>query len=255
MQNVDVVAAEDTRNFRELMSALQIKVKRVVAYHDHNEDSSSEGLIALLKDGQSIALVSDAGTPGVADPGYSILNKCFEQMIPIEPLPGASSLVTALSVCPLGGSAHTFYAFAPSKQTERKHLFQKALATGTRSVFFESPHRVVEHLQDALAVFGNIQVFIAREISKKFQEYRLADINSTLQHFIQDTPRGEFVIIYPEQQMTTLSTAKVEDTIRHELSKGRSSKEILEILKGQSSLSRSESYDLIQKIKEETKKT
>lgn len=254
LQNVDVVAAEDTRTFRELTSALQIEVKRVIAYHDHNEDNSAEGLISLLLEGKSVALVSDAGTPGIADPGYSILNKCFEKKIVIEPLPGASSLVTALSACPLGGTSHTFYGFAPSKQSERKSLFQKTQNLGTRSVFFESPHRVLEHLQDAFEIFGNIKVFVAREISKKFQEYLFDDLQTLQQHFTHKAPRGEFVIIYPELKVEGLSLPNVETLIQTELSKGRSSKEILEILKGQSSLSRTESYDLIQKIKKDAQK-
>ncbi len=254
LKAVDIVAAEDTRNFRELTSALQINVKKVIAYHDHNEDNSASGLLKLLEEGNSIALVSDAGTPGIADPGYSILNLCYQKNITVEPLPGASSLVTALSACPLGGTTHTFFGFAPSKQTDRKHVLQKAKAIGTRSVFFESPHRVIEHLNDAVELYGNIEIFIAREISKKFQEYLHKDLKTLLEHFTQHSPRGEFVIIYPELEATGLSTSNVEDLIRQELSKGRSSKEILDILKGQSSLSRSENYDLIQKLKEESKK-
>ncbi len=255
LKSVDIVAAEDTRNFRELTTALQIEVKKVITYHDHNEDNSASGLLKLLEEGLSIALVSDAGTPGIADPGYSILNLCYKKQIRIEPLPGASSLVTALSACPLGGTTHTFFGFAHSKQTERKHQLQKAKLLGTRSVFFESPHRIIEHLKDSLELFGNIEIFIAREISKKFQEYLYKDIEFLISHFEQNPPRGEFVVVYPEQIVVELNASGIEDIIRKELAKGRSSKEILEILKGQSSLSRSESYDLIQKIKEDSKKS
>ncbi len=255
LKTVDVIAAEDTRTFRELSSALNIETKKVISYHDHNEDNSADGLIQMLLQGQSIALVSDAGSPGIADPGYSIVKKCFEKQITIEPLPGPSSLAAALSACPLGGATHTFYGFAPSKNNDRQALFFKIQSSGTRSVFFESPHRIMAHLEDAKSILGNIEIFIAREISKKFQEYLYHDLNTMILHFTDHPPRGEFVVIYPELHKSPLNPTNVEDLIRTELSKGRSSKEILEIIKGQSSLSRSESYDLIQKIKEESKKT
>jgi 16S rRNA (cytidine1402-2'-O)-methyltransferase len=251
---VDAIAAEDTRTFKEFSSALKLNVTRVLAYHDHNEEGSAEGLLSLLKQGQSIALVSDAGTPGIADPGYALLKKAFENQITVEPLPGASSLTTALSACPIGGATHAFFGFAPSKASERKAVFQSLKNFSTRSVFFESPHRFCEHVEDAREVFGNVKIFVAREISKKFQEYLYTDIDQIIAHFKTSPPKGEFVIVYPPVQGESISQDDIEKIIRNELAKGRSSKEILEILKGQSSLSRSEAYDLIQKLKEDSKK-
>lgn len=249
LEAVDVIAAEDTRTCKELLNQLQIKFKRLIAYHNHNEHDSSNGIIKLLEEGQSIALVSDAGTPSISDPGHDLLNKCFEKQIPVYPIAGASSLTAALSVCPIGGVEHFFGGFLSSKTTERKKQLQSYRNIPAKLVFFESPHRVLEHLNDALEIFGDIPTFIGREMTKKFEEYTLHPLTELIRHFKEIEPRGEFVIVYSHRPIETKDVEVLKAEIKILLDQGMKTKDIQAQLKSESHLTRQELFDLIQSVK------
>ena len=141
LSKVDVVAAEDTRTFQLFASQLDIATTKVVAYHEHNEHASSEGLIKLLEDGMKIALVSDAGTPNISDPGRLLVSRALKANITVTAIPGPSALALALSLCPIGGNSHFFGAFPPVKTKGRRELFKQIQGVSERLVFFEAPHR------------------------------------------------------------------------------------------------------------------
>lgn len=249
----DYIAAEDTRTFKEIALQLKIQPKNVIAYHEHNEKGSSQELIRFLQNGKTIAVVSDAGTPNVSDPGFHILNLCFENDIPVVGLPGPSSLTYALSVCPIGGKSHYFGGFAPSHSTERIQEFKTKCTVADRIVYFESPHRLVEHLQDAKEFFkGNC--LILRELTKTYEEILYKTIPELIQHFQDKKPQGEFVIIYPGQEHASLSLEDLRKELTDLVRENLKPSDILKKVQDLTELTRREIYDLITEIKHGLKK-
>lgn len=247
--SADVIACEDTRVSGELMSSLGGKTPRLLSHHEHNESASATGLIELINQGQRIALISDAGTPLLSDPGHHLVRQAFAHGITPRCIPGASSLAATLSVCPIGGSTHFFGGFPPSQRGNRKRVFERVQGCADRLVFFESPHRLVEHLEDAQTVFGDTDVFVARELTKPHEELLFKSLNEMLLHFQQTQPRGEFVIVYKSPEPEPLSADHVERHIRKLVEQGKRDQEIVDELRETSGLKRKEIYDLIQRIK------
>lgn len=248
LNSADIVACEDTRVFEDLVRRASLTPKKVISYHDHNEAEMVPILIQSLESGQTVALVSDAGTPGVSDPGFRILQSCYERGLPVQALPGPSSVTSALSICPIGGNTFAFLGFAPQKEGERKAALESLRRLRMRAIFFESPHRIRDHLATAQELYPSSKIFLAREISKTYEE-SLFDTPPRLLELIQgEHERGEFVVIYPTFDQN-LSPSELEERIQDHLSTGRRAKEILEILGEQSGLTRSDLYDLIHKIK------
>jgi 16S rRNA (cytidine1402-2'-O)-methyltransferase len=248
LESVAVVACEDTRVFEDLARRAGFKFQSCVSYHDHNEKDISEKLIARLKSGQDVALVSDAGTPGISDPGFNILKCCYEEAIQVISNPGPSSVTSALSVCPIGGTEFAFMGFAPSRDQERLQKLEGLSALGMRAVFFESPHRIREHLLTANTVFPNEKIFVAREMTKTYEEYQFDTPAQLLEKIKGENERGEFVIVYPALSRT-LSPTELEKRIAELLKSNRRTKEILEILATQTKMPRSDLYDLILEVK------
>lgn len=249
---VDIIAAEDTRVFQDLANRLQIKPKHIVSHYDHNEEPSAQELIKQLKAGKSIALVSDAGTPSINDPGYHLLHLAQSENIPVIPIPGPSSVITALSVSPLGGGNFVFMGYASAKTSERREQLAKLKNFNMTAVFFETPHRLREHLEDALDIHANPLVFVAREMTKTHEELRLARVSDHLEHFRE--PRGEFVLVYPAFEKEGIPLDEIKTEIKRFLDQGLTSKDILESLKTRARLARQDLYDLIQEIKSKTTK-
>jgi 16S rRNA (cytidine1402-2'-O)-methyltransferase len=197
LQQVDVIAAEDTRHTGNLLSHLAIK-KRQIALHDHNEVEATKGLLGLLRNGQSIALVSDAGTPLVSDPGFRLVQSAHNAGITVTPVPGASAAIAAMSVAGLPSDRFAFEGFLPSKRESRLSKLKGLCADSRTLVFFESVHRIKDALHDMADVFGaSRQAFIGREISKLHEQC----VNATLQDLSgmldagEIVARGEFVVI------------------------------------------------------------
>ncbi len=193
--SVDIVAAEDTRHTRKLLTHHGLSC-RLVSYHDHNKMTQAPRLVEALQEGRSIALVSDAGTPGISDPGYNLIKAALEQAIPVVPIPGATAAMAALSVAGLPTDRFVFEGFLPVKSGRRQQRLQ-ALRTEPRTIIlYESPHRIVKLLGELVECFGaEHPVVIARELTKHFEEIlrgTMATVLDTLQH---RTIRGEFTLI------------------------------------------------------------
>ena len=197
LQQVDVIAAEDTRHTGRLLSHFAIK-KRQVALHDHNEAEAVEGLIELLLRGQSIALVSDAGTPLVSDPGYRLVQSAHIAGITVTPIPGPSAAIAAMSAAGLPSDRFAFEGFLPSKRESRVSKLKALRAESRTLVFFESVHRIKDVLHDMADAFGaRREAFIGREISKLHEQCvnaRLEDLCSMLDAG-EIVARGEFVVV------------------------------------------------------------
>lgn len=194
LKAVDLIAAEDTRHTRILLDAYQIKTP-TTSYFEYNKVRKTDYLLKVLKEGRSVALVSDAGTPGISDPGYKIIRSCIDNGIPIVPIPGPCAFLTALSVSGKPTDKFTFEGFLSNKSARRKRQLAKLRDGGRTVVLYESPHRILGLLGDILEVYGDIEVALTREITKKFEETRREKAAALLKHFQTNRPRGEFTVI------------------------------------------------------------
>lgn len=255
LSEVDCVAAEDTRILKNLAQHHRLNLKQVVAHHNHNEKESLTGLVSLLKSGKSVALVSDAGTPNISDPGHRLTKACYEEGIKILPVPGASALTSALSVCPIGGADHYFCAFLPSKESDRIKKIQsfKALSEiSSRAVFFESPHRLRQCLKNILETLGDIGCFIAREITKPYESYYYGPVSNFKQILPDSELKGEFVVCIDLSEIQNQTVKPdIESEIKQRLDQGMKTKEVQKQLQKISGLASKELYSLIEKIKKD----
>lgn len=195
LKEVDLIAAEDTRQTRKLLSSLDIHT-RLISYNKEREQSRSVELLARLKNGENLALVSDAGTPALSDPGSILVKLVVAAGIPLVPIPGPSALATAVSVAGLSGSGFVFLGFLPGKAGERKRLLQSLAAGELPVIFYESPHRLLKSLADCLEIFGDREVFVGRELTKMYEELLHRRLSEVLADFAgRREIRGELVVI------------------------------------------------------------
>ena len=194
LKEVNLIAAEDTRHTRRLLAHYEIGTP-TTSYFEGNQIQKGEKLVARLKAGESIALVSDAGTPTISDPGYRLLIQCIEADIPIIPIPGPSACIAAASVAGLPLHNFTFEGFLSPKSGRRKRQLTELREERRTLIFYESPHRIIVFLQDVLEIFGDRQVSVARELTKKFEEVFRGKVTGAIEKFQETSPRGEFTVI------------------------------------------------------------
>ncbi len=194
LNTVDVILAEDTRTSGKLLQHYGITTT-MQSYHMHNEHKISDGILARIEAGETMALITDAGSPGISDPGYLITRKAIEKGIKVEALPGATAFVPALTVSGLPSDKFVFEGFLPVKKGRKKRL--EFLKEETRSIiFYESPHKLPRTLLDFKEYYGeNSQVSISREISKMYEQHVRGTVADAIAHFEIHKPKGEFVII------------------------------------------------------------
>ena len=197
LDSIDIVFAEDTRHSKKLLKHLNI-VKPIRAFHEHNEREKTKVCINELHSGKSIALISDAGTPLISDPGFYLVAQAKQEGLRVIPIPGASALITALSVSGLASDSFTFLGFLPSKQTARIKLLKTLLYQTKTSIFYESPKRILATLTDMHAIFGSSrEVCLAKELTKVFETIQTDSIPNLINYLVADdnNQRGEFVIL------------------------------------------------------------
>lgn len=191
---VDLIAAEDTRHTKILLDKYGITTP-TTSYFEYNKVRKTEYLLKILKEGKSVALVSDAGTPGISDPGYKVIRTCLDNSIPVIPIPGPAGFLTALSISGKPTDKFTFEGFLSNKSQRRKNQLKKLLDEGRTAVIYESPHRILKLLEDILEVYGDVEIVLARELTKKFEELRREKVSGCLAHFRASGPKGEFIVI------------------------------------------------------------
>jgi 16S rRNA (cytidine1402-2'-O)-methyltransferase len=194
LKSVDVIACEDTRHTKILLSHYRINTP-TTSFFQHNRFTKGEYLLGLLKSGKNIALVSDAGTPGILDPGYNLINLAIQNNLEMTFIPGAVALVNALVLS--GKPAHEFYfaGFLPNRSGARKNQLEKLKQLGCTLVFYESCHRILASLEDINTVYGDKEITVARELTKKFEEVLRASPLIIQEKLSKNKPRGEFVIV------------------------------------------------------------
>ena len=194
LKSVDLIACEDTRHTKILLDNYAIKIP-TTSFFQHNRIVKAEYLLELLKQGKNVALVSDAGTPGILDPGYNLINKAIENNIETTVIPGPTALVNALVLS--GKPAHEFFfaGFLPNRSGARKNKLKELSNLKCTIIFYESCHRIVATLKDTEEAFAGKEVVVARELTKKFEEIKRGTSQELAEYFQNNQPRGEFVVI------------------------------------------------------------
>lgn len=187
----DYILCEDTRHSRVLLEQYQID-KPLKSFHQFNEKEMEEKVTLDLKNGKEIALISDAGTPGICDPGEALVKRCYAENLPFTAIPGPSAWIIALALCPFDKDHVQFIGFIPKKEEERKRLLASTLTSPATTIFYESPHRLVDSLQ---ALQPTRKVCIMRELTKKFEEHRLGAASEIAAYYEKNSPKGEIVVI------------------------------------------------------------
>lgn len=194
LKTVDLVACEDTRKTLQLLNHFEIS-KPVTSYYEHNKMTKGDVIIQQLKDGKNIALVSDAGMPGISDPGYDLVQQCLAEEIPFTVLPGAVAAITGLVLSGLPTDRFAFEGFIPRQKKERLQYFQNLAQEERTMIFYESPHRLEDTLETMAEVFPDRTMAAARELTKKFEEIVRGTPSEVLAHFEAEGIRGEFVLL------------------------------------------------------------
>ena len=207
LRAADVIAAEDTRHTRGLLAHYDIHTP-MTSYHEHNKEEKGAELIARMRAGETVVCVSDAGLPGIADPGGDLARRAIAEGIPVTPLPGANAALSALICAGLPLEGFTFVGFLPRKEKKRRELLARIAAYPETLIFYEAPHRLRETLAALAAAFGaERQACAARELTKKFEELRRMTLGDLLAHYRENEPRGEFVLIVAGADESTASVA------------------------------------------------
>lgn len=194
LKNVDLIASEDTRNTKKLLNYFEID-KPQESFHEHNASVKIPGMIEKLHDGLSIAQVSDAGLPSISDPGHDLVKVAIEENIPVVALPGASAGITALIASGISPQPHIFYGFLPRKKNQQIAFFQEKMNYPESQIFYESPFRVADTLENMLEVYGDRQINLVRELTKIYEEYRRGTILEVLASIEEFPIKGECLII------------------------------------------------------------
>jgi 16S rRNA (cytidine1402-2'-O)-methyltransferase len=191
---VSLIAAEDTRHTQKLLTHFSI-AKPLTSYHDHNKEQKAEVLVARLKEGGDVALVSDAGTPGISDPGYYIINRAIEEGIRVVPIPGATAALAALSVSGLPTDSFVFEGFMPPKKGRRVAKLKRLADEPRTVILYEAPHRIHETLDDMRDVLGNRRIVLARELTKIHEELLRGKIGDIIEKLTGRTVKGEITLV------------------------------------------------------------
>lgn len=194
LAEVDLIAAEDTRHTQGLLARFSIQ-RPLVSYHDHNKERRTPDLVGKLRDGASVAIVSDAGSPGISDPAFTLVRAAVDAGVPVVPIPGASSALCALEVSGLPTDRFAFEGFLPRRAARRRARIEELRRDPRTLIFFESPHRLRESLRDLAEAWGERPASISRELTKKFEETRRGTLRSLLEWAESTPPRGEFVLV------------------------------------------------------------
>lgn len=218
LKSADMAAAEDTRQTLKLLNRYDIQVP-LMSYHKYNIRHKTDEIIAMVESGKTIAVVSDAGSPGISDPGEELVRVAIQKGIRVVSLPGPTAFVPALTASGLTTKRFCFDGFLPRKKSERIKRLKDLQGEERTMVFYEAPHRLVSALEDMLNIFGNRKICVARELTKKFEEYYRGDIESAISKFKLTEPRGEFTLVVEGCSQETVNGYNCENLNEQEITK------------------------------------
>ena len=248
LKEVDIIAAEDTRRSLKLLNYLEIS-KPMISYHRHNEDTKTEELIKILKEGKNIGLITDAGTPGISDPGEEIVKEAIKKNIEVISIPGACALINALISSGLSTKEFSFYGFLPLNKKLRKDKFSDILNQNKTIIFYEAPHRLIKTLKELFDVFGDIEIVIAKEITKIHEEYIRGNISKILKDFENKEIKGEYIILFEwhgksnqEKEVEYLNSMSLEEQYKYYEGLKLSKKEIIKQIAKNNKVNKNDIY-------------
>lgn len=256
LKNVDIIAAEDTRQTLKLLNHFEIK-KSLMSYHKHNEQAKGNEIINKLKEGKNIAIVTDAGTPGISDPGAVVVRNCIDENIEFEVLPGATAITTALVYSGLDTTKFLFRGFIPRETKDRKVLLSEIKDSKETLIFYESPHRILSTLTFLRENLGNRQIALCRELTKLYEEIKRGSLEEVIEELKDTNIKGEFVIVL--QGLTDEEIEKnikmkwegisIKEHIELLISEGNSKKDAIKMVAKERNLPKNEVYKYSTEIK------
>ncbi|MDD7795721.1 16S rRNA (cytidine(1402)-2'-O)-methyltransferase [Clostridium sp. 'White wine YQ'] len=249
LELVDTIAAEDTRQTIKLLNHYNIK-KNLISYHQHNEMGKSDEIIKRISMGENIALVSDAGSPGISDPGSVIIRKCIEEGVEFEVLPGATAIITALVASGLDTTKFSFRGFLPRETKDRRELVEEIKEYRDTLIFYEAPHRLLETLKFLRESFGNREISACKELTKLHETFVRGKLEDVIEYFSSNNIKGEFVLVLSgksDQELVEEAKAKwenltIEEHIIKFIDEGLDKKEAIKKVAKERGLSKSEVY-------------
>ncbi len=234
LQEADLIAAEDTRNSIKLLNHFEIKTP-MTSYHEYNKIEKGKKLVEKLQSGMNIALITDAGTPGISDPGEELVKMCYESGIEVTSLPGAAACITALTLSGLSTRRFAFEAFLPTDKKEKQEIL-KELANETRTmILYEAPHRLIKTLKELRDTVGNRKITICRELTKKHETAFATTLEEAISYYESNEPKGECVLVLEgksrteirEEEVSRWEEMSVEEHMEYYLSQGIEKKEAM----------------------------
>lgn len=245
LKDVDIIAAEDTRHTLKLLNYYKIS-KPLISYHRHNEDVKSDILIEKVLKGQNIAIVTDAGTPGISDPGEEIVKEAIKNDIEIIPIPGACAFVNALIASGLNTKQFSFYGFLPMNKKLRKKAFENILKENKTIIIYEAPHKLQKTLKDILDNIGNINCVIAKELTKIHETFFRGNISELINNF--ESPKGEYIILLDlnntVKEENDFENMSVEEQYEFYNNQGIEKKEIIKLIAKNKKVPKNDIYKL-----------
>lgn len=246
LKEVDVIAAEDTRHTLKLLNYYEIS-KPLISYHRHNEDIKTDFLIQKVLNGENIAIVTDAGTPGISDPGEEIVKEAIKNNIDIIPIPGACALINAIIASGLNTKQFTFYGFLPLNKKLRKKSFEKIKKENKTIIIYEAPHKINKTLNDILENIGDINCVIAKELTKIHEEFFRGKISEIIN--VLNEPKGEYIILLDLNKEDEEENCEIENMTEEEQyefyeKQGLSKKEIIKTIAKNKNVNKNEIYQM-----------
>lgn len=253
LSEAEVIACEDTRISKKLLSLLGIDLKKkYITLHDHNEGEHLKQIISDIKEGKSVALISDAGSPLISDPGYKLIKECRRQNIYVTAIPGCCALICALQLSGMPTNSFMFSGFVPNKDKAKKDAFQTVKELKTTIIFYETATRIIKTLQAAKEIFAEREIAVVREISKVYEECLNGTAEELINHFNQQEPKGEMVLIIapPIEKEKKYKKEEIIEKLKDALRR-MSLKSAVSIVTEETKYNKKEIYELALKIKDE----
>jgi len=258
LESVDVIAAEDTRNSIKLLNHFNIKTP-MTSYHEYNKVEKAEILVAQMLAGKNIALITDAGTPAISDPGEVLVQKCQEAGIVVTSLPGAAACITALTLSGLSTRRFCFEGFLPADKKERKAVLEDLKEESRTMILYEAPHHLKGTLKELWETVGNRKITLCRELTKKFETIFPTTLEDALEYYETNEPRGEYVLVLEgkshqqkkEEKQAELSEVPIEEHMKLYEEKGIDRKEAMKLVAKERGISKRDVYNYLLKLEEE----
>ena len=254
LSEVDLIAAEDTRQSVKLLNHFDIKTP-LTSYYEHNKDVKGPQLIKLLQEGKDIALVTDAGMPGISDPGEDLIKLCYENNVPVTVVPGPTAVVTALVLSGLNSRSYIFEGFLPRNKKQRAEVLERLVDESRTTVFYEAPHHLVDTLDSIYKTAGDRNIAVARELTKKHETVNRGAVGEVLEYFKENEPKGEFVLVLEgkdkekikEDKIASFEEMTIEEHFNMYIEQGMSEKDAMKQVAKDRGIGKRDVYAYIKK--------